>query len=109
MMSVPSTCPLCNKTAQMGALIDVRSTVMAGHVPAIRSEGLSRLVAGTCPAMMVGQRAAGVFAVSWCPRAGPVTVLRLFPGQHRHKAKPRPDTIAHPRFDRSALNRTESL
>jgi hypothetical protein len=29
-------------------------TVMAGHVPAIRSESLSRLVAGTCPAMTVG-------------------------------------------------------
>src|SRR5277367_2981870 len=29
-------------------------TVMAGHVPAILSESLSRLVAGTCPAMTVG-------------------------------------------------------
>ena len=35
------------------AITDVHPTVMAGHVPAIRSESLSRLVAGTCPAMTV--------------------------------------------------------
>jgi hypothetical protein len=28
---------------------------MAGHVLAIRSESLSRLVAGTCPAMTIGR------------------------------------------------------
>jgi hypothetical protein len=38
---------------------------MAGHVPAIRSESLSRLVAGTRPAMTVGQHAAGIFTSSW--------------------------------------------
>jgi hypothetical protein len=37
---------------------------MAGHVPAIRSESLSRLVVGTCPAMTVGQYAAGIFTLS---------------------------------------------
>ena len=56
----------------------VRRTVMAGHVPATSRDGLSLRMAGTCPAMTVGQHAAGIFTLSWCPRAGQGTALKFF-------------------------------
>ena len=48
--------------------VDVGPTVMAGHAPASSRGRLSLRMAGTCPAMTVGQHAAGIFTLSWCPR-----------------------------------------
>ena len=48
-------------------------TVMAGQVPATSRDRLSLRLAGTCPAMTVGQHVAGIFTVSWCPRESAVT------------------------------------
>jgi hypothetical protein len=51
--------PLFSKSCYENRDAPTPATVMAGLVPAIRSESLPRLVAGTCPAMTVGQYAAG--------------------------------------------------
>src|SRR5260370_15087678 len=56
---------------------DVRPAVMAGHVPATSRDRLSLRMARTCPAMTVGQHAAGIFPLSCCPRAGGGTALRF--------------------------------
>jgi hypothetical protein len=55
----------------------VRPTVMAGHVPAASRDRFSLRMAGTCPAMTVEQHAAGIFTLSWCPRAGWGTALQF--------------------------------
>ncbi len=55
-ISLSSACSACIALLHLlrkSRRTDVRLTVMAGHVPAIRSESLQRLVAGTCPAMTV--------------------------------------------------------
>jgi hypothetical protein len=83
-------------SATKSAITDVRLAVMAGHVPATGRDRLSQRMAGTCrtcpattvagvksamtfagvgPAMTVGQRAAAILVLSWCPRAGSVTAF----------------------------------
>jgi hypothetical protein len=55
-ISLSSACSACIALLHLlrkSRRTDVRLTVMAGHVPAIRSESLQRQVAGTCPAMTV--------------------------------------------------------
>jgi len=61
------------------AITDVHPTVMAGHVPATSRDRLSLRMAGTCPAMTVERHAAGIFTLSWCPRAGRGDCAEILP------------------------------
>ena len=52
---IAGTKPACGHHDRVEMPAACCPTVMAGHVPAIRSESLSGLVAGTCPAMTIGR------------------------------------------------------
>jgi hypothetical protein len=50
---------------------------MSRHIPATSRDRFSLRMAGTCPAVTVEQHAAGIFTLSWCPRAGWGIALRF--------------------------------